>query len=284
MTVSRDILSEYLAFPFEDDSPDMLKARVRVLSALCAYLSVNVSEHDRELERMMRKHLDNLFYQTLQSFHAQKEMQEKSVLMSILFELAFHTGTFPDFEKENICLEAAEDFFEKVFSSPCTDEFHTYPADMTACAAHYLTWAGTGNAAVVRFYESELSRWRSLLSVQSLWADISDSEAWKRIAVLAADDNLPFLEWPQPLLEKIVRTYRNRLPRSIAFRKDLDTLVSFTDAVRFFPSFAKNPDDILFFDLLWGAPVQADYWQTKSCLTVHSIQNIFDKTQKVLFR
>ena len=284
MIYPRDILSEYLAFPPLDDSPEILKARLRVLSALRIYLSVNISESDRRLERNIQNHLDSLFSETLQSFDKQHNEEDKYALLSLLFELAFQTETFPDIEKEDKCLEMAETLFGNTLSSEQENETYAPSGDMMACAAHYILWSGDDNAAVSGFYENGLRNWRSTVSSDGRWPGISDAEAWKRIAVLASDDSLPSSAEPQTLSEKIVRAYLHCLPHEIKSRQDLNTFAAFTDTTRTMPFREINPEacEALVPGLQRKLPSGTTDWQLRSCFMVHSILYALHQSQEVM--
>ena len=284
MIYPRDILFEYLEFPPLDDSPEILKARLRVLSTLRTYLSVNISESNRRLERNIQNHLDSLFSETLQSFDKQHKEEDKYALLSLLFELAFQTEVFPDIKKENKCLEMAETLFGNTLSSVQENETYAPSGDMMACAAHYLLWAGDDNAAVACFYENGLRNWRSTVSSDGRWPGISDAEAWKRIAVLASDDSLPSSAEPQTLSEKIVRAYLHCLPREIKSRQDLNTFAAFTDATRTLPFQEINPEDCeaLVLGLQGKLPSETTDRQLRSCFMVHSILYALHQSQEVM--
>lgn len=284
MIYPRDILSEYLTFPPLDDSPEILKARLRMLSALRTYLSVNISESDRRLERNIRNHLDILFSETLQSFDKQHKEEDKYALLSLLFELAFQTESFPNIEKEDKCLEMAETLFGNTLSSEQENETYAPSGDMMACAAHYLLWAGDDNATISGFYENGLRNWRSTVSSDGHWPGISDAEAWKRIAVLAADDSLSCSAEPQTLSEKIVRAYLHCLPHEIKSRQDLNTFAAFTDTTRTMPFREINPEDCeaLVLGLQGKLPFGTTDWQLRSCFMVHSILYALHQSQEVM--
>lgn len=284
MIYPRDILSEYLAFPPLDDSPEILKARLRVLSALRIYLSVNISGSDRRLERNIQSHLDILFSETLQSFDKQHKEEDKYALLSLLFELAFQTEAFPNIEKENKCFELAEALFGNTLPSAQENETYAPSGDMMACAAHYLLWSGDDNAAVAGFYENGIRNWSSTVSSDGRWPGISDAEAWKRIAVLAADDSLPCSAEPQTLSEKIVRAYLHRLPHEIKSRQDLNTFAAFTDTTRTMPFREINPEDCeaLVLGLQGKLPFGTTDRQLRSCFMVHSILYALHQSQEVM--
>lgn len=267
-----------------DDSAEILKARLRVLSALHTYLSVNISECGSDLERMTQNHLDVLFSKTIQSFGKQNKAEEKYALLSSLFELAFQTETYPDIEKENRCFEMADTLFKDTLSSAQENEAYAPSGDMMACAAHYLLWSGDDNAAVAGFYENGLRNWRSTVSSDGRWPGISDAEAWKRIAVLAADDSLPCSAEPQTLSEKIVRAYLHCLPHEIRSRQDLNTFAAFTDTTRTMPFRGINPEDCetLVLGLQGKLPSGTTDRQLRSCFMVHSILYALHQSQEVM--
>lgn len=284
MIYPRDILSEYLAIPPMDDSAEILKARLRVLSALHTYLSVNISECGSDLERMIQNHLDILFSKTIQSFGKQNKAEEKYALLSSLFELAFQTETYPDIEKENRCFEMADTLFKDTLSSAQENDIYAPSGDMMICVAHYLLWAGDDNATISGFYEDVLRHWRSSLASDGRWPGISDAEAWKRIAVLAADNTLSYSAEPQTLSERIVKAYLHSLPHDIKSRQDLNTFVAFTDTTRTMPFREINPEDCeaLVLGLQGKLPFGTTDWQLRSCFMVHSILYALHQSQEVM--
>lgn len=284
MIYPRDILSEYLAIPPMDDSAEILKARLRVLSALHTYLSVNISECGSDLERMTQNHLDVLFSKTIQSFDKQNKAEKKYALLSSLFELAFQTVTYPDIEKENRCFEMTDTLFKDTLSSAQENDIYAPSGDMMICVAHYLLWAGDDNATISGFYEDVLRHWRSSLASDGRWPDISDAEAWKRIAVLAADNTLSYSAEPQTLSERIVKAYLHSLPHDIKSRQDLNTFVAFTDTTRTMPFREINPEacEALVLGLQRKLPSGTTDWQVRSCFMVHTILYALSQSQEVM--
>lgn len=282
-------LSDYLLFPRTNSSPDMLEARARILISLCTCHSLGASENGSWISNTLYKELDILFRQIIYTIHNQEEIKIQFTLLDTAYRLVLHTAGYTDSDKEEICITKFESLFRE-YKLTFSREIQDYPANVMACAAHYLTLTGIyGESEIANFYKAGFQEWfATLSSTNNIWSIISDSEAWKRISIIAADSATEYLPTQKDTLKKLYTAYCDRLPCSITSTQELHTRIAHIDAlinlslIPFFPISSCNTSVPALHSRLCTL-VPSARWQAASCAIAVECMTEIQKKQDFVF-